>query len=165
MNNKKLLTIVYALSTALVTSCSQEEKSTEAEQQNVEKTQPVEQSHSQSNQDKLIAQFDKATQTLFKNRAIAATLFGVSNDTAGYHYQSAMENYNPQSEAAFRKELKEASTALNSLSTDSNEAEENRKVVADIIDYFAGAERICRLDLSMPGWDIQRLLLIKLMVP
>jgi len=139
MINKKLLTIVCIISTALLVSCNQEQNSTDGEQQKVEKNQPAKQGSLQLSQDKLLGQFDKATQTLFKNRAIAATLFGVSNDTAGYHFQSEMENYSPQNEAAFRKDLKDVSTALNGLSIDSKEADENRKVVANIIDYYAGA--------------------------
>lgn len=140
MNNKKLLTIVSAISAVLVVGCNQEQKSTDIEHQNIEKTQLEEQSNLQSNQDMLLEQFKKATQTLFHNRAIAATLFGISEKTAGYHFKSAMEDYSPQSEATFRKDLKEASNTLNYLATDSKVAEENRKVVADIIDYYAGAK-------------------------
>jgi len=93
-----------------------------------------------SNKEQLQNQFSKATQTLFKNRSIAATLFGISEKQAGYHFQSEMENYNPEKEEKFRQSLSKISVSLNSLSTDSKTDEDNRKVVKDILDYYAGAQ-------------------------
>jgi uncharacterized protein (DUF885 family) len=141
MKHKKLLGIVCAISVALLASCNQQESATN-EQQPIEKTQLVEQKDAESTQKALLKNFDKANQILFKNRAIAATLFGVSEDSAGYHFQSAMEDYTPQSEAKFRQNLAEISSSLNQLITDSKEDEDNRKVVADIVDYFAGAKEM-----------------------
>jgi len=139
MNKNKNIAIVCAISAILVASCNQQEKSavdsklTEEQSQSSSKI-PI------SNKENLQNKFTKATQTLFKNRSIAATLFGVSDEIAGYHFQSEMENYNPANEAKFREDLTSISASLNSLSTDSKIDEENRKVVSNIIDYYSGAK-------------------------
>lgn len=144
MNKKKLLGIVCAISAVLITSCNQENKSNSADDNettlNLNESKTSDLISSESNKKQLQGTFEQSTQILFKNRAVAATLFGVSDDIAGYHFKSSMEDYNPKSEEKFRAQLFSASASLNKLMTDSKMDEENRKVVADIVDYFAGAK-------------------------
>ncbi|MDQ7050187.1 MAG: DUF885 domain-containing protein [Enterobacterales bacterium] len=86
--------------------------------------------------------FNRANSTFFKNRVVTATQFGVSEALAGFHYQSEMNDYSTAQEADFRAQLRGISNSLKELSTADAGDDENRRVVADIIDYFAGDDRI-----------------------
>ncbi len=141
MKNKKILGLVCAVSAVLMTGCGQQDGPETAVQQTAEKSKTIETGKEDLDSDQKILQetFNEGTRTLFKNRSIAATLFGVSDETAGYHFQSEMEDYSPQNEAGFRASLAAVSSSLNSQVTDSKVDEENRVVVSDIVDYFTGA--------------------------
>jgi len=139
MNNNKNIAVVCLIFAIFVASCDQQESSTIDNKQTKEQGQSN-LTKSTNNKEKLQEQFTKATQTLFKNRSVAATLFGVSDEIAGYHFQSEMENYNPKNEEKFRNDLSSISASLNNLTSDSKVEDENRKVVSNIIDYYSGAK-------------------------
>lgn len=141
MKNKKLLTIVCAVSSVLAVSCNQQEATPLTNVESISH-KTVEANKTVSIKEQLTNQFTQANHVLFKNRSISATLFGVSDEIAGYHFQSEMENYSPANEAEFRKSLTDISSALKALKADSRTDEDNRKVVANIIDYYAGASNM-----------------------
>jgi len=139
MINNKLKTIVYVISMTLMVSCSQESDDTKQSTNSeitAEKSKIFDQQKAPMS---LSENFEKATKTLFQNRAVSATLFGVSDEVAGLHSKSELENYSPQKEAAFRRDISKVAANLNAIKTDSKTDEENRKVVADIVSYYAGA--------------------------
>ena len=86
--------------------------------------------------------FNRANSSFFKNRVITATQYGVSETLTSFHYQSQMNDYSAAQEADFRAQLRGISNRLKALSTTNDQDDENRRVVADIIDYFAGDDRI-----------------------
>jgi uncharacterized protein (DUF885 family) len=124
--------IVLALS---LTGCSNEKQAVEVNtlvktrQLNNEKTVNL------LNQD-----YEEATKILFKQRAMSATMYGLSEEEAGLYYSDKLENYSPNNEAALRKNLQQLSTSIagvnlkNASTLDYN----NQQVMTGITQYFAG---------------------------
>lgn len=134
--NKKTATLMCITTSLFVASCGQQAPKEPAKNTSTEVIAEAE----QKDQNKLQQTFQQAAKTLFKYRAVSATLFGVSNETAGYHYKSEMEDYSSAQEMQLRGELVELSNRLKTMTADTAQDEENRRVVADIIDYFSGAQ-------------------------
>jgi uncharacterized protein (DUF885 family) len=137
IKNSKLVVLACAISSILTTSCNQQDATPSV---SVDDKTAIVEAVELTKQQELQQSFEQATKTLFKHRAVSATLFGVSDETAGYHYKSAMENYSSASENKLRADLSALSEKLKAIKSDSKNDEENRIVVADIIDYFSGAK-------------------------
>jgi uncharacterized protein (DUF885 family) len=134
--NKKTAIIACITASLLIAGCGQQPPEEAPQKTSQQETPEI----NKAEENKLQQTFEQATKTLFKYRAVSATLFGVSDETAGYHYKSEMEDYSSSQEMQLRGELVQLSNRLKELTTDTTQDEENRRVVADIIDYFSGAQ-------------------------
>ncbi|TQV84965.1 DUF885 domain-containing protein [Aliikangiella coralliicola] len=84
--------------------------------------------------------YQKATQALFKKRALSATLYGLSEDEVGQYYADQMEDYSPENEAALRTELLALTEKIAGFANQSksSSAIENQLVMASLTRYFGG---------------------------
>ncbi len=132
---KKLKSVLFSL--LVITGCGQEENSVSSQTNNQSDKPsttaliPPQQETQQTQQI-----FDDASRTLFKFRAVSASLYGIPDKIAGYHYASTLEDYSPENEALFRKQMRAISQTLSQL--DNND--ENIAVMEDIASYYAGSE-------------------------
>ncbi|MGB0938259.1 MAG: DUF885 domain-containing protein [Colwellia sp.] len=87
-------------------------------------------------------QYQQATKSLFKARALSATMYGLSPEKAGVYYQNQLENYSPESEANLRKALSELSKSIKAAKIEGANSLDitNQQVMAGITQYFAGHE-------------------------
>ncbi|MEW6981664.1 DUF885 family protein [Colwelliaceae bacterium 6471] len=84
--------------------------------------------------------YQQATQILFQNRALSATLFGLSEQSVGQYYADKMEDFSPANEAKLRADLlalSEKTTKFPLASTLQADID-NQKVMANLTRYFAG---------------------------
>jgi len=97
------------------------------------------QSHSHD-QKSISALYTQATQTIFKQRALEATMFGLSNEEVGEEFNDQLADFSPKNEAKLRQQLailsKKISTynLIEATSTDID----NQQVMAGITQYYAG---------------------------
>lgn len=148
MNNKLFrskLSLVIAAS--FLTACgpsSDTEKASAAnvKPQAIESTQTQTESQAETVSEKLNQEqlFKEATQILFQNRPISASLYGVSDEIVGVHSKAKMDDYSGSNEAALRANLGKVAAQLSKMSADGKLNEENRQVVLDIVNYYAGAK-------------------------
>lgn len=138
MNKTIRVTSFCLFISSIVIGCGQQ-SATKNPVENEQKTKIPEPAAQLSTQKLLNQEFEQAAKTLFKNRAVSATLYGIAESDSGYHYQSQLEDFSSNSESQFRASLVGISNQLKNIKTDSKIDEENRIVVADIIDYFSGA--------------------------
>jgi len=84
--------------------------------------------------------YQQATKILFKQRALSATLYGLSTEDVGQYYADKMEDFSPENEAALRKELLALSAKIkNTPINSSSQADIDTQIVmASITRYFAG---------------------------
>ena len=84
--------------------------------------------------------YQLSAQTLFKYRPIAASQYGVSEKTVGFHYQNKLDDYSPKVEQALRKNLTELAQKIHALKIGSTDvkANENKEVMENISAYYAG---------------------------
>ena len=84
--------------------------------------------------------FVNARETLFQARPVAATLYGMAQKDVGDYYTSQLPDFTPESEAGFRQSLLQLSQQLTQLESAelSQQAKENKQVMANITRYFAG---------------------------
>lgn len=130
-----LITLLSACNSESPSSLDVTEKATTKTQVN---SRTLEKNSTIQKPDELQRLFNRGNSTFFKNRVITATQVGVAEAIVGIHYQSEMNDYSAAQEADFRAQLRGVSNRLKSLSTSDSQDDENRRVVADIIDYFAG---------------------------
>jgi len=129
----------------LVNGCEQQDK-----QQTTETTSPVatvsttslnnEKGAKETSAKRLGQLYQRSTQTLFKSRALSATLYGMSEESVGIYYADKMEDYSPKQEKMLRKALFALSEQIKSnTATDLTESEQlTRNIMGDLTRYFAG---------------------------
>ncbi len=90
--------------------------------------------------DKLAELYGQATQTLFSQRALSATLYGLSANDVGEYFSDQVENYSPENEDAMRKKLYSLSEQISLQTSETmNDSDiENKQVMASLTRYFAG---------------------------
>lgn len=89
---------------------------------------------------KLSALYLEAKQTLFKQRALSATMFGLSEEDVGLDISRKMEVFTPENEKKLRDDLLTLSAKIASIKVDDNEliAKSNQQVMTGLTRYFAG---------------------------
>lgn len=86
--------------------------------------------------------YAKAARILFKNRAVSASLYGIPEAAAGYHFASQLEDYSPEHEAAFRRQLVTLADKLAAVRGATPAEEDDRQVMVDLVNYYAGARQL-----------------------
>ncbi len=82
--------------------------------------------------------FLQSAQTMFRNRPIDASVFGVNLKEAGGKYQHELGVYSPRSEAKLRHTMRQLNQQLAQLKPQDQISRENQQVIMDINQYFAG---------------------------
>jgi uncharacterized protein (DUF885 family) len=128
--------IVLALS---LTGCTNE-KQAEKQMVEVEALVKTSQLNNEQTVNLLNEDYKAATKTLFKQRAMSATMYGLSEEEAGLYYSDQLEDYSPHNEAALRKELQRLSTSIAGVDLKNASTLEynNQQVMTGITQYFAG---------------------------
>ena len=88
----------------------------------------------------LTSLYKQAKQTLFKQRALSATMFGLSQQDVGEAVSSKMELYSPENEQKLRAELLSISNQIASIKLDDADitTKNNQQVMSGLARYFAG---------------------------
>tara|TARA_R110001592_G_scaffold48168_5_gene151973 strand:- start:5354 stop:7243 length:1890 start_codon:yes stop_codon:yes gene_type:complete len=136
----KLTFITCAIVSALaLTGCNDNKNSAPVENINKQKVTSSTKTENQSQQD-ISALYSQATQAIFKQRALEATMYGLSTDEVGSEFSDQLADFSPSNEAKLRQQLatlsKKISTyqLIQATSTDID----NQQVMAGITQYFAG---------------------------
>ena len=136
----KLTLISSALIAAFtLTACSNEQNKTNEPSQS--KPVAVTQTTSTKQDNKnLEVLYKQATQILFKQRALEATMYGLSSKDVGKEFSSQQEVFNPKNEAQLRQQLAKLSKQISefTLSQPSKSDIDNQQVMAGLTRYFAG---------------------------
>jgi len=84
--------------------------------------------------------YTQAKHTLFKQRVLSATVYGLNQEDVGSIINSEMETFSPENEEKLRKELLSLSHKIASVQLNTNEltAKINQLVMAGLTRYFAG---------------------------
>lgn len=93
-----------------------------------------------SSKQQLAALYQQAKQSLFKQRALSATMYGLSKKDIGQDISSDMEFYSPENEKQLRTELLSISNTIASIKLDGADitTKNNQQVMAGLTRYFAG---------------------------
>ena len=93
-----------------------------------------------SAEQKLTALYLQAKQSLFKQRALSATMYGLSQQDVGQVVSHKLELYGPENEAKLRAELLSISKKIASINLDGADitAKNNQQVMTGLTRYFAG---------------------------
>ena len=88
----------------------------------------------------LNSKYKEATQTLFKQRALSATMFGLATEDVGINYANKLENYSPANEAKLRQSLSTLSQTIKKVDLKNATTLElnNQQVMTGLTQYFAG---------------------------
>ena len=136
----KLTLISSALIAAFtLTACNNEQNKTNEPSQS--KPVAVTQTTSTKQDNKnLEVLYKQATQILFKQRALEATMYGLSSKDVGKEFSSQQEVFNPKNEAQLRQQLAKLSKQISEfvLSQPSKSDIDNQQVMAGLTRYFAG---------------------------
>ncbi|PKG81971.1 DUF885 domain-containing protein [Colwellia sp. 75C3] len=83
----------------------------------------------------------QAKQSLFKQRALSATMYGLSEEDVGQAVSSKMELYSPENETKLRTELLSLSNKIANIKLDDADitTKNNQQVMSGLARYFAGA--------------------------
>ncbi|WP_057831796.1 DUF885 domain-containing protein [Colwellia sp. TT2012] len=113
---------------------------TVAVNQSTPATTPAEKSTLNSAEQTLTALYQQAKQSLFKQRALSATMYGLSAQDVGQAISDKMELYGVENEAKLRAELLSISNKIASVKLDGADitAKNNQQVMAGLTRYFAG---------------------------
>jgi uncharacterized protein (DUF885 family) len=136
----KLSLISCAIIASLaVTACGESKKT--AVEQNQAKEVPAQQAVSTKRASQnLTALYQQASQTIFKQRAPEATMFGLSSADVGKEFDIELADFSPENEAKLRQQLATLSQQISDFdltSTDSSDID-NQQVMAGISQYYAG---------------------------
>lgn len=84
--------------------------------------------------------YQSATQILFRNRPVGATLYGLEMEQVGDYYANQLADHSPKAEKTFRDQLFSVSKAIAEYpdSNLSEQAKQNQQVMANITRYYAG---------------------------
>ncbi len=144
-NFKKGIVASAIVATFALTACEQKS----APEQTVLATETVKESESnalnnQTAEDKqqaLSVLYLQAKQVLFKQRAMSATMFGLTKKDVGDVVNSKTELYGPENEAELRAKLLKISTEIAAIDLRDGTltAKNNQQVMAGLTRYFAGS--------------------------
>ncbi|MCW8866130.1 MAG: DUF885 domain-containing protein [Colwellia sp.] len=86
--------------------------------------------------------YQQASQTLFKQRAPEATMYGLTAKDVGQEFSEQLADFSPENEAKLRQKLTTISKKISNyqLANASNTDVDNQQVMAGITQYFAGHE-------------------------
>jgi len=89
---------------------------------------------------KLSGLYVEAKQTLFKQRALSATMYGLTANDVGEDISSKMEVFSPENEKKLRAELLALSNKIANVKLEGNDltAKSNQQVMTGLTRYFAG---------------------------
>ena len=82
--------------------------------------------------------YQQSAATLFSARPVSASMYGLSEADAGGSYNDRLDDYSPQAEAKLRQGMRDLNAQLAAAKAQTGQAEENRQVMMDINNYFAG---------------------------
>lgn len=84
--------------------------------------------------------YKQATQVLFKERALSATLYGLSAEDVGKAFSAQLEDYSPANESMMRASLYRLSEKIRSYSSEgsSTSDKETQLVMSSLTRYFSG---------------------------
>lgn len=140
MNNIKKSLLASAIVAALGLSACDKQSDTVAVTKPTSATQALESTIDISAEQSLTALYQQAKQSLFKQRALSATMYGLSEQDVGEAVSSKMELYGPDNEAKLRAELLSISNKISSVKLEGADitAKNNQQVMAGLTRYFAG---------------------------
>ena len=138
--NLKNSLLASAIVTALGLSACVKQSDTVAVTKSTPASQSAEISVVISSEQSLTALYLQAKQSLFKQRALSATMYGLSEQDVGQDVSSKMELYGSENEAKLRAELLSISNKIAGikLEGDNITAKNNQQVMAGLTRYFAG---------------------------
>jgi uncharacterized protein (DUF885 family) len=136
----KLALITCAVVSALsLSGCNETEKKVSVESIHQSKESS---SINVKNQSKITINelYTQATQTLFGQRALEASMYGLSVDEVGAEFKDKLEDFSPQNEAKLRQQLASLSAKINHFiqSEVTSTALDNQEVMTSITQYYAG---------------------------
>ncbi|TPH16462.1 DUF885 domain-containing protein [Litorilituus lipolyticus] len=84
--------------------------------------------------------YQNASETVFKERALSATMYGLNEAEIGFYAHDKMENFSPETEAKLRENLYSISQQIANaeLTDQTSQAAINQQVMHSITRYFAG---------------------------
>lgn len=84
--------------------------------------------------------YQQAKQNLFQQRALSATMYGLSEKDVGQVISNTMETYTPENENELRAELLSISNQIVNIKLDGDDitAKNNQQVMSGLTRYFAG---------------------------
>lgn len=142
----KYTVIASAVLASLLLSGCNNEQSTNTQNQVAQTKAPVatqvntKQEKSTDNVAALNSLYKKASETVFKERALSATMYGLNEAEIGYYAHDKMEDFSPETEAKLRKNLYSISQQIanTELTDNTSQATINQQVMRSITRYFAG---------------------------
>ena len=138
--NLKNSLLASAIVTALGLSACVKQSDTVAVTKSTPASQSAEITVVISAEQSLTALYLQAKQSLFKQRALSATMYGLSEQDVGQDVSSKMELYGSENEAKLRAELLSISNKIAAIKLEGDDitAKNNQKVMAGLTRYFAG---------------------------
>lgn len=137
----KKTALILAISMAL-TACQDnhpvQNKNNQATAQAEDKTEQTIAKDKQVASVNLSNLYQQSAATLFSARPVSASMYGLSEADAGGPYNDRLDDYSPQAESKLRKNMRALNAQLKALGPQKGQAEENRQVMMDINNYFAG---------------------------
>jgi len=93
-----------------------------------------------SAEQQLTSLYQQAKQSLFKQRTLSATIYGLSEEDVGQAVNNQMEDYGPNSEKSLRAELLSLSNKIAGIKLNDSDltTKNNQQVMAGLTRYFAG---------------------------
>ena len=134
----KLTLITCAVVSALaLTACNDNESTTPVEK--INKQEITDSTKSQSQKD-IGTLYSQAMQTMFKQRALEATMYGLSSEEVGKRFDDQLADFSPKNEAKLRQKLAILSESISAYTLSGSESSDidNQQVMASITQYFAG---------------------------
>ncbi len=100
----------------------------------------VENKQTLSSEQQLSSLYQQAKQSLFKQRALSATMYGLSQQDVGENVSSKMELYSSNNEKELRAELLSISEKIANIKLDNADitTQNNQQVMSGLTRYFAG---------------------------
>jgi uncharacterized protein (DUF885 family) len=138
VKNSKKLTFIALSFMFILGSCKQQKAE---EISNVEETQT--QTNFEINPQNILKATDlypKSTLLLFNSRPTSATVYGLEESMLGGKFSDRLPDFSADTEQRMRAALRNLNKELQLLSEKDPRAEENRLVMMNLNDYFAGAE-------------------------
>lgn len=138
--NLKNSLLASAIVTALGLSACVKQSDTVAVTQSTPASQGADNAVVISAEQNLTALYLQAKQSLFKQRALSATMYGLSEQDVGQDVSSKMELYGSANEAKLRAELLSISNKIAGIKLEGDDitAKNNQQVMAGLTRYFAG---------------------------